>query len=124
MSVRVRHVKKDVWQVDVIYRLPNGRRTRERRRVHLSAKSAAKRWGERREQHGHTAGRRLPDDEVVRQCGQRRAHDVRPHRSRIERAGKPFGQRAGQLARAAWSSASRSTIVSSATTPAAAITPA
>jgi integrase len=32
--------------VDVIYRLPNGRRARERRRVRVSSKSAAQRWGE------------------------------------------------------------------------------
>jgi integrase len=44
-------VKNDVWLVDVMYRLPNGKRTRERRRVRVSSKTAAKRWGEKREQH-------------------------------------------------------------------------
>src|SRR5689334_9346267 len=51
MSVKVREARKGVWVVDVLYRLPDGRRARERRRVRLSSKSAAKRWGERREQH-------------------------------------------------------------------------
>jgi integrase len=37
--------------VDVIYRLPDGRRARERRRVRVSSKSAAQRWGEARERH-------------------------------------------------------------------------
>ena len=51
MSVRVRQVRKDCWQVDVIYRLPNGARARERRRVRVPSKSAAQRWGEGRERH-------------------------------------------------------------------------
>src|SRR5205823_1021722 len=39
------------WVVDVWYRLPDGRRKRERRRVRLSSKTAARRWGEQRERH-------------------------------------------------------------------------
>ncbi len=50
MSVKVRGVRKGVWQVDVIYRTPEGRRARERRRVRVESKSAAKAWGARREQ--------------------------------------------------------------------------
>jgi integrase len=37
--------------VDVVYRLPDGRRARERRRVRVSSKSAAQRWGEIHERH-------------------------------------------------------------------------
>ncbi len=51
MSVRVRTCGKGRWQVDVIYRLPNGGRARERRRVRVASKSAAQRWGEDRERH-------------------------------------------------------------------------
>jgi integrase len=40
-----------VWQVDIIYRLPNGRRARERRRVRVSSKTAAKEWGKKHELH-------------------------------------------------------------------------
>jgi Phage integrase, N-terminal SAM-like domain len=39
------------WQVDIFYRLPDGRRARERRRVRVSTKTAAQRWGEARERH-------------------------------------------------------------------------
>jgi len=51
MSVRVRPMRNGTWQVDTIYRLPNGRRARERRRVRVSNKSAALRWGQERERH-------------------------------------------------------------------------
>jgi integrase len=51
MSVRVRNVGNGRWQVDVIYRRPDGRRARDRRRVRVSSKSAAHRWGEARERH-------------------------------------------------------------------------
>jgi hypothetical protein len=37
--------------VDILYRRPDSQQARERRRVRVSAKSAAQRWGENRERH-------------------------------------------------------------------------
>lgn len=51
MSVTVRAYRKGGWEVDVAFRLPNGRRHRERSKAPMSSKSAAKRWGEDRERH-------------------------------------------------------------------------
>ena len=51
MSVKVRPTRQGGWQVDVITRLPNGSRYRERRRLRIRSKSAAQRWGEDRERH-------------------------------------------------------------------------
>jgi integrase-like protein len=65
MSVKVRSYRSGIWQVDVVYRLPNGQRTRERRRVRVSSKSSAKRWGEERERHLlHHGPRPLQQKEV------------------------------------------------------------
>jgi hypothetical protein len=50
MSVNVRQYQQG-WIVDVLIRLPNGSRYRERRRLRIKAKSAAQRWGEDRERH-------------------------------------------------------------------------
>ena len=49
MSVKVRQFKRGGWEVDVHVTLPDGQRIRERRKVHVSSKSAAKRWGEERQ---------------------------------------------------------------------------
>lgn len=49
MSVKVRKFKRGGWEVDVHVTLPNGQRIRERRKVHVSSRSAAKRWGEERQ---------------------------------------------------------------------------
>lgn len=49
MSVKVRKFKRGGWEVDVHVTLPGGQRIRERRKVHVSSKSAAKRWGEERQ---------------------------------------------------------------------------
>jgi integrase len=54
-------MKKGVWEVDVIYRLPNRKRTRERRRVRVSSKSAAVRYGEQRERHLVINGPDVPE---------------------------------------------------------------
>jgi len=64
MSVRVRPCLNG-WQVDVLYRLPNGQRARERRRVRVSSKSAAQRWGENRERHLLVHGPDLPPAKEV-----------------------------------------------------------
>ena len=49
MSVTVRHTESGSWEVDLHVVLPNGRRHRVRRRVKVSSKSAAQRWGRARE---------------------------------------------------------------------------
>ena len=51
MSVTVRPYRRGGWMVDVITRLSNGRRYRERRRLSARSSSAAQRWGEDRERH-------------------------------------------------------------------------
>ena len=51
MTVAVRKHKENRWVVDIIVRLPDGRKLRERTRINISSKSAAKRWGEERERH-------------------------------------------------------------------------
>jgi integrase len=51
--------------VDVIYRLPNGKRARDRRRVRVASKSAAQRWGEARERHLLLHGPSLPVEKEV-----------------------------------------------------------
>jgi integrase len=51
--------------VDVIYRLPDGRRARERRRVRVSSKSAALRWGAAHERHLLIHGPMLPAEKEV-----------------------------------------------------------
>src|SRR4051812_12039944 len=51
MSVTVRPYRKGGWEVDILTRLPNGKRHRERCKAPLKAKSAAQRWGEDRERH-------------------------------------------------------------------------
>jgi integrase len=49
MSVTVRPYRKGGWEVDIQWRLPNGRRRRERKRLTVTSKAAAQRWGESRE---------------------------------------------------------------------------
>jgi integrase len=51
MSVTVRPYRRGGWMVDVITRLADGRRYRERRRLSVRSVSAAQRWGEARERH-------------------------------------------------------------------------
>ncbi len=50
MGVTVRQYSRG-WQVDVMTRLPNGSKYRERRRLRITSKSAAMRWGQDRERH-------------------------------------------------------------------------
>ena len=49
MSVTARHTASGSWEVDLHVVLPNGRRHRVRRRILVSSKSAALRWGRARE---------------------------------------------------------------------------
>ena len=49
MSVTARHTASGSWEVDLHAVLPNGRRHRVRRRILVSSKSAALRWGRARE---------------------------------------------------------------------------
>src|SRR5438876_9780998 len=64
MSVTVRPYKRGGWQVDVMTRLPNGLRYRERRRLRITSKSAAIRWGQDRERHVLQHGPPQPKKEV------------------------------------------------------------
>jgi integrase len=49
MSVRVRPYRRGGWEVDICWCSPDGRRHRERKRLSVTAKTAAQRWGEARE---------------------------------------------------------------------------
>src|ERR1700687_843458 len=51
MSVAVRPYRRGGWHVDVMTRLPDGTPYRERRRLSITSKSAARRWGQDRERH-------------------------------------------------------------------------
>jgi hypothetical protein len=49
MSVKVRPYRRGGWEVDFQWFTPDGSRERERKRVAVTARSAAVRWGEARE---------------------------------------------------------------------------
>jgi integrase len=49
MSVAVRPYRRGGWEVDIVWRSPDGRHRRERKRVTVESKSVARRWGEARE---------------------------------------------------------------------------
>ena len=49
MSVRVTPYHRGGWEVDVRVILPDGRRRRDRRKVSVTSRSAARRWGNARE---------------------------------------------------------------------------
>ena len=49
MSVKIRAVRSGSWEVDIHVVLPDGTRRRERKRILVSSKSAALRWGQDRE---------------------------------------------------------------------------
>ena len=63
MSVTVRRYRRGCM-VDINTRLPNGRRYRERKRLSVSSKSAAQRWGQDRERHLLQHGPPQPKKEV------------------------------------------------------------
>jgi integrase len=51
MTVNIRPYRTGGWEVDIVIRLENGRRYRERRKAPVRSKSAAQRWGEKRERY-------------------------------------------------------------------------
>jgi len=63
MSVTVRRYRRGCM-VDINTRLPNGRRYRERKRLSISSKSSAQRWGQDRERHLLQHGPPEPKKEV------------------------------------------------------------
>jgi integrase len=64
MSVRIVPHEGGGWEVDIRFRLPNGRRHRERRILEHVSKSAAIRWGEDRQRHLLQHGLPQPTKEV------------------------------------------------------------
>ncbi len=64
MSVAVRKHRKDKWDVDIIVRLPDGSKHRERKKISVSSKTAAKRWGEERERFLAINGKKEEREEV------------------------------------------------------------
>src|SRR5687767_10716217 len=65
MSVKVRPYRSgDGWEVDILFRLPNGRRYRERSKAPVNSKSGALRWGQDRERHLVQHGPEPPKREV------------------------------------------------------------
>ncbi|MGD9905655.1 MAG: tyrosine-type recombinase/integrase [Vicinamibacterales bacterium] len=66
MSVKVRPYRRGGWEVDIQWFAPDGRRRRERRRVAVTARSAAVRWGEARERELLVKGPSVIPKEVPR----------------------------------------------------------
>jgi hypothetical protein len=64
MSVKIRPYRRGGWEVDIIFRLPDGSRHRERSKAPVTSKSAALRWGADRERHLVQQGPRQPKKEV------------------------------------------------------------
>lgn len=64
MSVAVRKHRKDKWDVDIIVRLPDGTKYRERTKISVSTRTAAKRWGEERERFLAINGKQEKKEEV------------------------------------------------------------
>ena len=64
MSVALRRYRRGGWEVDIVWRAPDGRLRRERRRLTVESRSAARRWGEARERdllvNGPTVRREVP----------------------------------------------------------------
>jgi integrase len=64
MSVTVSPYRNGGWMVEINTRLANGARHRERKRLSVSSKSAAQRWGQDRERHLLQHGPPQPKKEV------------------------------------------------------------
>jgi integrase len=64
MSVKVRPYRSGGWEVDITFRLPNGRKHRERSKAPVNSKSGALRWGQDRERHLLQHGPDKPRKEV------------------------------------------------------------
>src|SRR5690606_5374437 len=56
MTVKIRPYRKGGWEIDIMIRLDNGQKYRERRRAPVESKSGALKWGQRRERHLLTHG--------------------------------------------------------------------
>ena len=56
MTVKVRPYRTSGWEVDIMIRLEDGQRYRERRKAPVKSKSGAQRWGEKRERFLLTHG--------------------------------------------------------------------
>lgn len=60
MTVRVRPWSKNGksgWEVDILFRWPDGTRYRERKKAPVTSESGARRWGQQREAHLMAAGK-------------------------------------------------------------------
>jgi integrase len=64
MSVKVRPYRNGGWEVDITFRLPDGRKHRERSKAPVDSKSGALRWGQDRERHLLQHGLPQPKKEV------------------------------------------------------------
>jgi integrase len=64
MSVKVRRYRNGGWEVDIAFRLPNGKRHRERYKAPVASKSGALKWGQDRERHLLQHGPAPPKKEV------------------------------------------------------------
>src|SRR6202521_5172343 len=62
--VKVRPYRRGGWEVDIIFRRPDGSRHRERCKAPVASKSAARRWGQDRERHLLQHGPEQPKKEV------------------------------------------------------------
>ena len=70
MTVKIRPYRNGGWEIDIMIRLDNGQHYRERRKAPVSSKSAALRWGEKRERyllaHGPSTEADVPEPEPVK----------------------------------------------------------
>ena len=64
MSVKVRPYRRGGWEVDVRVHLPTGTLRRERKKISLTSRTAAQRWGEARERQLLIHGAPKPRREV------------------------------------------------------------
>jgi hypothetical protein len=64
MSVKIRPYRNGGWEVDITFRLPGGRKYRERCKAPVPSRTGALRWGQGREQHLLQHGPPQPKREV------------------------------------------------------------
>src|SRR5262245_44720418 len=55
-SVRIQEKRKGVWEVDILFPRPDGKRGRDRKRVPASSRTVAERWAEQRQRELLTHG--------------------------------------------------------------------
>jgi integrase len=51
MTVKIRPYRKGGWEIDIMIRLDNGQKYRERRKAPVESRSGALKWGQQRERH-------------------------------------------------------------------------